>query len=204
MDSFSTRRIVFGITGASGALYARRCIELLAAADVEVHLAVTALGRRLLADELGMKRLDADALSAGRGELVTIYNDNDLGAAIASGSFLHDGMLIVPASSNTLGAIASGITERLVQRAALVALKERRRLIIAHRETPLTLIDIENMKRLTEAGATICPLNPGFYLEPKSIDDVIDFMAGKLLDLVGVEHDLDTRWEERLAEQQET
>ena len=203
MDSFSTRRIVLGITGASGALYARRCIELLTAAGAEVHLSVTALGRRLLNDELGLKRVDADALSAGRGELVTIYSDNDLGAAIASGSFLHDGMLIVPASSNTLGAIASGITDRLVQRAAMVALKERRKLIIAHRETPLTLIDIENMKRLAEAGATICPLNPGFYLLPDSIDDLVDFMAGKLLDLLGVEHELDTRWEERLAGQRE-
>jgi 4-hydroxy-3-polyprenylbenzoate decarboxylase len=194
------RRIVIGITGASGALYARRVVELLTMADVEAHLSVTALGKRLLFDELGMKRLDADALSGGRGRLVTIYNDNDLGANIASGSFLHQGMIIVPASSNTLGAIASGVTETLVQRAAMVTLKERRRLVIAHRESPISHIDLLNAVRLSEAGAIIAPLNPGFYLLPKTIDDIVDFMAGKLLDLVEVEHDLDIRWDEHLAQ----
>ena len=96
------QRVVVGITGASGAVYAKRVIELLAQADVEVHLTVSSLGRRLLFDELGMKRVDADELTGGRGALVTIYNDNDVGAAIASGSFLSRGMLVVPASSNTL------------------------------------------------------------------------------------------------------
>lgn len=190
-----SERIIVGISGASGALYARRVIDGLTAAGVEVHLTVTALGRRLLADELGMKRLDLDALSAGRGGKVILYNDNDLGATIASGSFLHGGMIIVPASSNTLGAVASGVTNNLLQRAALVTLKERRPLIIAHRESPLTLIDLRNMAALTESGATIAPLNPGFYLLPKTIEEIVDFMAGKLLDLVGVQHDWATRWE---------
>lgn len=194
------RRIVIGITGASGALYAQRVIECLALAEVEVHLSITALGKRLLFDELGMKRIDPDALSGGRGHLVTIYNDNDLGASIASGSFLHQGMIVVPASSNTLGAIASGVTETLVQRAAMVTLKERRRLVIAHRESPISHIDLLNAVRLSEAGAIIAPLNPGFYLLPKTVDDIVDFMAGKLLDLVEVEHDLDTRWDEHLAQ----
>lgn len=195
------RRIVIGITGASGAAYALRVMELLAEADVEIHLAVSTLGRRLLFDELGLKKLDPDALTGGggRGRLMTIYNDNDLGAAIASGSFLSQGMLIVPCSSNTLGAIASGITNSLVQRAAAVTLKERRKLVLAHRESPISHIDILNLKRLSEAGAVIAPLAPGFYLMPRTIEDLVDFMAGKLLDLFGVPHDLDTRWEERLA-----
>jgi 4-hydroxy-3-polyprenylbenzoate decarboxylase len=203
MTESGRRRIVVGITGASGALYAQRVIELLAEADIEIHLAVTALGRRLLADEIGMKRVDLDGLSNGRGDRITLHNDNDLGATIASGSFLHDGMVIVPASSNTLGAIAAGISENLVQRAAMVALKERRPLLIAHRESPITLIDIENMQRLAHAGAIIAPLNPGFYLLPQRVNDLVDFMAGKLLDLLRVSHDLDTRWDEHLARQKD-
>jgi 4-hydroxy-3-polyprenylbenzoate decarboxylase len=194
------RRIVIGITGASGALYAQRVIQLLAEADAEVHLAVSALGRRLLADELGMKRIDLEALSGGRGGLVSLYPDNDVGAAIASGSFLHDGMIVVPCSTNTLGCIASGMTGNLLQRAAAVTLKERRRLVLAVRESPLSHIDLLNAARLSEAGAIVAPLSPGFYLQPRSMDDLVDFMAGKLLDLVGVPHALDTRWEQRLAE----
>jgi 4-hydroxy-3-polyprenylbenzoate decarboxylase len=199
MDTRENNRAVVGITGASGALYARRVVEQLTAADVETHLAITPLGRRLLHDELGMKRVDLDALSGGRGGLVHLHRDNDLGAAIASGSFLHRGMVVVPASSNTLGAIASGTTLNLVHRAALVTLKEGRTLVIAHRESPLSRIDLQNMVRCADAGAIIAPLNPGFYLGPRSIDDIVDFMAGKLLDLLGVPHDLDTRWDEHLA-----
>ncbi len=197
----SATRIIIGITGASGAAYARRVMQLLAEADVQIHLTVSTYGKRLLFEELGLKRLDPDALTSGRGELVTVYNDNDVGAAIASGSFLHDGMIIVPCSSNTLGAIAAGIGDNLLKRAAAVTLKERRRLILAVRESPASHIDICNMKRLSEAGAIIAPLSPGFYLRPKTVDDLVDFMAGKLLDLVNVRHDLDTRWEQRLADE---
>ncbi len=197
----SATRIIVGITGASGAAYALRIMQLLAEADVQIHLTLSSYGRRLMFDELGLKKLDPDALTAGRGELVTIYNDNDVGAAIASGSFLHDGMIVVPCSSNTLGAIAAGLGDNLLKRAAAVTLKERRRLVLAVRESPASHIDICNMKRLSEAGAIIAPLSPGFYLLPKSVDDLVDFMAGKLLDLVNVPHDLDTRWEERLADQ---
>jgi 4-hydroxy-3-polyprenylbenzoate decarboxylase len=190
--------IVIGITGASGAAYAKRVIELLAIADVEIHLAVSTLGRRLLFDELGMKRIDADALTGGRGHRLIVHNDNDVGAAIGSGSLLTRGMIIVPCSSNTLGKLAAGITDNLVQRAAAVTLKERRRLVLAYRESPMSHIDILNMQRLSEAGAIIAPLAPGFYLLPKTLDDVIDFMAGKLLDLMGVPHELNTRWETRI------
>ncbi|MHC4990838.1 MAG: UbiX family flavin prenyltransferase [Planctomycetota bacterium] len=194
-----TSRIVIGITGASGAVYARRVMELLAIAGVEMHLTVSGLGRRLLFDELDMKRVDPDALTGGHGELVTVYNDNDVGAAIASGSFLHDGMLIVPCSANTMGAIAAGLGDNLVKRAAAVALKERRRLILGYREMPASHVDVCNMQRLSEAGAVIAPLSPGFYLLPRSIDDLVDFVAGRLLDLLGVDHSLDTRWEEHAA-----
>ena len=197
----STARVIIGITGASGAAYARRVMQLLAEADVQIHLTVSTYGKRLLLDELGVKRLDPDALTSGRGELVTVYNDNDVGAAIASGSFLHDGMIVVPCSSNTLGAIAAGIGDNLLKRAAAVTLKERRRLILALRESPASHIDICNMKRLSEAGAIIAPLSPGFYLRPQTVDDLVDFMAGKLLDLVNVPHDLDTRWEQHLADE---
>ena len=197
----SATRIIIGITGASGAAYAQRVMQLLAEVDVRIHLTVSTYGKRLLFDELGLKRPDPDALTSGRGELVTVYNDNDVGAAIASGSFLHDGMIVVPCSSNTLGAIAAGIGDNLLKRAAAVTLKERRRLILAVRESPASHIDICNMKRLSEAGAIIAPLSPGFYLLPKTVDDLVDFMAGKLLDLVNVPHDLDTRWEQRLADQ---
>jgi 4-hydroxy-3-polyprenylbenzoate decarboxylase len=189
--------IVIGITGASGAAYAVRVIELLAAAEVETHLAISALGKRLLFDELDIKRIDADQLTRGRGKLLIVHNDNDLGAAIASGSFLHQGMIIVPCSSNTMGKVAAGITDNLVQRAASVTLKERRRLVLGYRESPMSHIDLLNMQRLSEAGAIIAPLAPGFYLLPQTIDDLVDFMAGKLLDLVGVPHDLATRWAEK-------
>jgi len=189
-----SKRIIIGITGASGAPYAVRTIRLLAAAGVEIHLAASSLGKRLLNDEVGVRKLNADELTGGLGDRLIIHNDNDVGAQIASGSFLHDGMIIVPCSSNTLGAIAGGMTQSLVQRAAMVTLKERRRLVLAHRETPLSHIDLVNMVRVSEAGAVVCPLAPGFYMNPQSLDDIIDFMAGRLLDLVGVEHDLKTRW----------
>jgi flavin prenyltransferase len=189
-----SKRILIGITGASGAPYAVRTIQLLAEAGVDIHLAVTSLGKRLLSDEVGIRKLDPDQLTDGRGGQLTIHNDNDVGALIASGSFLHDGMIIVPCSSNTLGAIAGGLTQSLVQRAAMVTLKERRRLVLAHRETPLSHIDLMNMVHVSAAGAIVCPLAPGFYMMPKTVDDIVDFMAGRLLDLVGVKHDLKTRW----------
>ncbi len=151
---------------------------------------------------MGIKRLDADELTGGRGSQLTIHSDSDVGAALGSGSFVHQGMIIVPCSGNTLGKIAAGVTDNLVQRAAAVALKERRRLVIAHRESPLSLIELDNMRRVTEAGAIIAPLAPGFYLIPKRIEDLIDFMVAKLLDLVDVPHTLDVRWDERLAREE--
>lgn len=199
------KRYVIGISGASGALYARRVIRLLLDLGHEVHLVVTPPGARLIHDELGMEGVDLPALigaaSPDDPRLARIfrYNHRDIGAAIASGSFRHEGMAVVPCSGHTLNAIACGLGDNLLTRAAACALKERRRLIIAHRETPLTLIDIEHMRTLTLSGAIVCPTNPGFYLLPKTIDDVVDFIAGKILDLLGVEHALSTRWEEHAA-----
>src|SRR5205814_7165559 len=167
------------------------------AGDVDVHLVVSPLGRRLLHDELGMETVDLRALSGKDGDdhRITLYNYNDVGAKIASGSFLHDGMVIVPCSSNTLAQVAHGLGDNLITRAAAVTLKERRKLILCHREMPLSPIDITNYQALTNAGAIISPANPGFHLNPTTIGEVVDFVAGKLLDLIGVRHALDTRWD---------
>lgn len=188
--------VIIGITGASGAPYALRTIRLLAECGVQVHVAATTMGRRLLVEECGITSLDAPTLVGddGLAELVHIHRDSDMGACIASGSFQHDGMAIVPCSSNTLGHLAGGLTNSLVHRAAAVTLKERRRLVVGHRETPLSKIDIGNMATLSDAGAIITPLTPGFYLQPESIQDLVDFMAARIVDLLGVVHDLPVRW----------
>lgn len=187
--------IVTAITGASGALYAQRFIHGLVAAGVNVHLVVSPLGRRLLHDELGMETVDLPALAGTTQHTVTLYPYNDVGSKLASGSFLHDGMVIIPCSSNTLGEVAHGLGGNLISRAAAVTLKERRKLIVAHREMPLSAIDVTNYKILTDAGAIVAPTNPGFYLNPTTVGEVVDFVAGKLLDLLGVRHALDTRWD---------
>jgi 4-hydroxy-3-polyprenylbenzoate decarboxylase len=187
--------IVTAITGASGALYAQRLIQGLVAGDVNVHLVVSPLGRRLLHDELGMETVDPDALAGTRDHRITLYNYNDVGAKLASGSFLHDGMVIVPCSSNTLNQVAHGLGSNLIARAAAVTLKERRRLVLAHREMPLSPMDVTAYKLLTDAGVIVAPCNPGFYLNPTTVGEVVDFVAGKLLDLLGVRHSFDTRWD---------
>lgn len=187
--------IVTAITGASGALYAQRFIQGLVAAGVNVHLVVSPYGRRLLHDEIGMETVDLDALAGTSQHLITLYNYNDVGAKLASGSFLHDGMVIVPCSSNSLAEVAHGLGDNLIARAAAVTLKERRKLVLCHREMPLSPIDVTNYKILTDAGAIVAPANPGFYLNPTTVGELVDFVAGKLLDLVGVRHTLDTRWD---------
>jgi flavin prenyltransferase len=187
--------IVTAITGASGAHYAQRFIQGLVAAGVNVHLVVSPWGRRLLRDELGMENIDLESLAGAGKHTITLYNYSDVGSRLASGSFLHDGMVVVPCSSNTLGEIAHGIGDNLVARAAAVTLKERRKLILVHREMPLSPIDVNNYKILSDAGVILCPANPGFYLNPTTVGEVIDFVAGKLLDLVGVPHQFATRWD---------
>lgn len=187
--------IVTAITGASGALYAQRFIQGLVAAGVNTHLVVSPLGRRLLHDELGMETVDLPALAGTANHGILLYNYNDVGSKLASGSFLHDGMVIVPCSSNTLAEVAHGLCGNLISRAAAVTLKERRKLVLAHREMPLSPIDINNYKALSDAGVILASTNPGFYLNPTTVGEVVDFVAGKLLDLVGVPHHFDTRWD---------
>ena len=197
------KTFVLGITGASGAAYAARLLDQLLTLGNTVHLIVTDYGKRLLADELNISNISlqtlaphlaADQYADQYASRLIIHPNKDVGALPATGSFLHDGMVILPCSSTSMGAIATGSGSNLLTRAAAVTLKERRPLIICHRETPLNLIDINNMQTLTMAGAIIAPTNPGLYLNPKSINDLIDFITGKALDLLGVDHTLNTRW----------
>jgi 4-hydroxy-3-polyprenylbenzoate decarboxylase len=188
-------RIIVGISGASGALYAQQLVRCLLKADVQVHLVVSPLGHRLLHDELGYESIDLQQLAGDQDAAdITLHQYRDVGASIASGSFQTRGMVICPCSSNSLSAVATGSSNNLLHRAAAVTLKERRRLILLHREMPLSLVDIRNMQAATEAGAIIAPANPGFYLMPKTIDDIVDFVVARLLDLLDVEHDLGQRW----------
>lgn len=198
------RRFVVGISGASGAAYSLRLLKQLLVSGAEVHLVVSEYGRRLLHDEAGVKGLALDDLLPGLVESalephelrrrLVCHPIKDVGAVIASGSFPHEGMAVLPCSSASLGQIATGSGSNLLCRAAMVALKERRRLIVCHREMPLSHIDIENYARLSAAGAIVCPTNPGFYLGPERVEDLVDFVVGKVLDLLGVEHALKTRW----------
>ena len=194
------RTFVLGISGASGAAYSLRFLELMLGFGHELHLVVSEYGRRLLFDEAGIKNLKLEELVPalvdvpGVRQRLFIHPDKDVGAVIASGSFLHDGMAVLPCSSASLGQMANGSGSNLLCRAAMVTLKERRPLIVCHREMPLSLIDIENMRSLSLAGAVLCSPNPGFYLGPKTIDDIIDFTVGKVMDLLQVKHNLRTRW----------
>ncbi len=190
----SRKQIVLGITGASGAPYALRLLRLLVEADVHVHLVITPYGRQVMAEECGVKSPTVVGLLGRESENVTTYSHLDLGARISSGSFRTDGMVICPCSSNTLSAIAAGLADNLVTRAAMVTLKESRRLLIVPRETPLHTIEIENMLRLSRSGALIVPAAPGFYNCPKTIEELLDFMAGRIMDLLNLPHSLKIRW----------
>jgi 4-hydroxy-3-polyprenylbenzoate decarboxylase len=188
------QQIIVAVTGGSGGPYAVRLIDCLEAAGVRVHLLVSPYGQRLLADECGVRSLEPEALIGRSSDRIVRYRYQDVGCRLASGSFLVDSMVVCPCSSNTLGAIASGLGDNLISRAAQVTLKEARRLVILHREMPLSAIDLENMLKLQRAGAIICPATPGFYLDPQSVGDLVDFVAGRVLDLLEVRHRLDVRW----------
>lgn len=186
---------MLAVTGASGAVYAKRLLGCLAQADCDVHLVISPHGRQLLADELGITSPSPDALAGQFAHRVHTYRYHDLSCRLASGSFLTDGMVVCPASSNTLGAIAAGLADNLITRAAHVTLKEGRRLIVVPREMPLSRIELENMLRISRAGGIVCPASPGFYMLPKAIDELVDFVVGKVMDLLAVPHELNTRWE---------
>jgi 4-hydroxy-3-polyprenylbenzoate decarboxylase len=194
--------VAIAITGASGAVYATRTLAALLARRVHVELIVSDYGRRLLRDELGeqasVERIH-DFLTAKYGDTVaggslTLHSNRDLGASIASGSHGCSGMAIVPCSMKTLAAIAHGLSRNLIERAADVMLKEKRRLVIVPRETPMSLPQLRNMVLCAEAGAMILPAMPAFYQLPKTLDDLADFMAGKILSALGFEHDLYPPW----------
>jgi flavin prenyltransferase len=192
-------RVFLGITGASGAPYAARLLEALAAADCEVGLCASASGIEVIATELyGDARLSRDEVLARfterAGEAVTIHDERDWRSPYASGSARIDAYVICPCSMSTLGTIASGAMQNLIHRAASVALKEERRLILMPRETPLSLIHLETMTTVRRAGATILFLAPGFYGRAESVDDLVDFMVGRCLDQLGLENALVRRW----------
>jgi 4-hydroxy-3-polyprenylbenzoate decarboxylase len=196
------KAIAIAVTGASGAIYATRTVAALLERGVHVELIVSDYGRRLLRDELG-EQASVDRLmpfltekygagvSAGT---VTIHSNRDLGATIASGSHGCSGMAIVPCSMKTLAAVAHGLSRNLIERAADVMMKEQRRLVIVPRETPMSLPQLRNMVLCAEAGAMILPAMPAFYQQPKTLDDLADFIAGKILSALGVEHELYPAW----------
>ncbi len=197
------KRFVLGVTGASGAVYARRLLGVLLDANCEVHLSISPSGRQVIQHELGvdlnLDAFDATVLIGQRdpacGNLV--YHDHrDLMSSIASGSFLTDGMVICPCSGGTLSAVVHGTSTGLIHRAADVHLKERRKLILVPRETPLSLVHLDNMRRAVEVGAIVLPASPGFYHEPRSIDDLVDFVVARICDQIGVAHRLMRRWGE--------
>lgn len=190
----ANKTIVVGITGASGGPYAVRLLDVLEATGAVVHLVVSPLGQRLLADECGVKAVTVAGIIGRPSDRVTLHDYRDVGDLLASGSCPTDGMVICPCSSNTLGAVAAGLGDNLIWRAAHVTLKEARRLVLVHREMPLSGIDLRNMLRLQRCGAIICPAAPGFYMGPRTVGDLVDFVVGRVLDLLGVPHNLKIRW----------
>ena len=196
------KRYVVGVTGASGSLCARSILgALLGHPDVdEVHVVLSSYSLRTIQAELGVpvsnERAGVEALvGSAPGPKLVHHVSSAMEASISSGSFRTDGMLVVPCSGGTLAAIAQGVTSNLLHRAAEVTLKERRPLLLAFRETPLSLVHIENMRRATLAGAVVAPILPAFYARPQSLDDVVTQFTARLLDLLGLEHELGRRWE---------
>jgi 4-hydroxy-3-polyprenylbenzoate decarboxylase len=188
-ESSRVRRIVLGISGASGAIYGVRLLEVLAATPgIETHLIVSKGAAATIAYE-------TDRTVAGLAALAdVVYQETDLAAAIASGSFLTDGMVVAPCSMRTLSSVANSANDNLITRAADVHLKERRRLVLMVRETPLHAGHLRLMAEATAAGAVLLPPVPGFYTRPRTIDDIVNHSVGKALDLLGVEHVLFQRW----------
>jgi len=190
--------IIVGITGASGAPYAVRLLQQLTAAHRPVSLIVSKYGMRLLATEMGIESMDALQVAVGKeawDSCIQTYGNDDRGAPPASGSSLTAGMIVCPCSMGTLSAISVGASRSLIERAADVTLKERRKLVLVPRETPLSAIHLGNMLRLTRAGAVVMPAAPGFYHRPKQVSDLVDFMVARMLDQLGVEQSLVKRWE---------
>jgi 4-hydroxy-3-polyprenylbenzoate decarboxylase len=182
------KRLVVGISGASGAIYGIRLLEVLKAAEVETHLVISRAGARTIVEETGRSLSDVRLLAAVN------YQASDIGAAIASGSFKTMGMVVAPCSIKTAAEIAYGTTSTLLSRAADVVLKERRRLVLMLRESPLHTGHLRMLTQLSEAGAIVAPPVPAFYARPDTLDDMVDHTIGRVLDLFGIETDLVRRW----------
>ena len=184
-----TRRLIIAITGASGAVYGVRLLQALRdLPEVQTHLLVSAAGWLNIEQELGRGRREIEALAD------VLHNVRDVGASIASGSFRSDGMVVAPCSMRTLAAIAHGMSDNLITRAADVVLKERRRLVLMVRETPLNLAHLRNMSAVTEMGGIVFPPVPAFYNRPQSVDELIDHTVGRVLDLLEVTQTLSPAW----------
>ncbi len=184
------RRLVVAISGASGAVYGVRLLQRLReTAGIETHLVVSDAGWHNLQHELAMERAAVEALAD------QLHDVRDIGATLASGSFQCSGMVVAPCSMRTLAAVAHGLADNLITRAADVMLKERRRLLLMVRESPLSLVHLRNMVSVTEAGAIVCPPLPAFYLRPQSVDDIVDHSVARALDLLDIPQALATRWE---------
>jgi 4-hydroxy-3-polyprenylbenzoate decarboxylase len=189
---------VVGITGASGSIYGIRLIQELALRRHRVNVVVTSAGKEVMAEELGVpdfEHLNKLGLSGAEGQ-IRIWDNDKYEAPFMSGSGAPDAVVIIPCSMGKLAAVANGISGNLIERAADVALKEKRQLILVVRETPLNLIHLENMVKAARAGAQILPAMPAFYHHPKTVDDMVDFVVGKVLNLLRIEHDLFKRWKE--------
>ncbi len=189
MPDVRPRRLVIAITGATGAVYGVRLLEQLSATPgIETHLIVSDAAALTLHQETGLQRRAVEALAH------VVHRNRDIGAAVASGSFQSDGMIVAPCSMKTLAAIAHGLSDNLIARAADVVLKERRRLVLMVRETPFNLAHLRNMTAVTEMGAIVFPPLPSFYHKPASIAEMVDHTVGRVIDLFGIEHALAPRW----------
>jgi flavin prenyltransferase len=184
-------KIVIGFSGASGIIYGIRLLEILHSINIQTYLIISEWAKKNIEIESDKTLEYVKSLSSVN------YDNFKLDASVSSGSFLHDGMVIVPCSMKSLSSIANGYDDTLISRAASVTLKESRKLIIVPRETPLSRIHLENMIKLQEAGAIILPAMPGFYHKPSTIDEIIDHLVGKILDQLKIEHDLFKRWKDK-------
>jgi 4-hydroxy-3-polyprenylbenzoate decarboxylase len=189
MADSGPRRIIVAITGATGAIYGVQLLRRLSAAPgVETHLVISDAANLTLHQEVGLQRRDVEALAH------VVHRNREIGASIASGSFQTDGMVIAPCSMKTLAAVAHGLSDNLIARAADVVLKERRRLILMVRETPFNLAHLRNMTAVTEMGGIVFPPLPSFYNRPATIDEMVDHTVARVMDLLGVTNDLAPRW----------
>ena len=181
-------RLIVAVTGASGVVYSKRLLEVLKEKNVQVHLIISSASEKLINHELETTKEELEKLANNT------YAEDDFYSPLASGSFLVDGMIVIPCSAKTVAGIAHGYSENLILRAADVMLKEHRKLILVPRETPLSAVHLRNLLELAMDGVIILPAMPAFYHQPKKIDDLVDFIVGKILDSVGISHNLFERW----------